>query len=742
MEAFVKRELARAQREIQMLRHQGHVLCLIAHLKYLNSFTTAFDTKEGQNRAGDVCVAIAMSIIPPAHSCSPKDLTLVKLTSFLSWFKTAFQCLKETEFSFPSELSDWLIRAMENFICVSNVQRVLIFLCAARSMGWPARLVLNLDATSIKPEKSLAGKLSEILDDKAKNSDKETKKSTDNSKESKKSPEKERKAETSSKRSKSSKTEAPVKESKAEGSSKRSKSSKKTDNPETEPKPEVTSKRSKASKVTDVPEKDPSSARSKSSKKTKDEPERDSKSKRGKEKDHASNVKTTKRSGKTSNIKNDESDDEPSTSKRESKRPNKKRSEPKAKKLRLSDSALLEAEKRKKSKNQRSTKSEYFTRRNSDSESEFQPESRKRKATPDEKPTAKGKSKAKSSAKKGCPYWVEIYVTKSGWITVDVDQGRVDCAKEMEDRCGIKPMLYVVAANADGTLKDVTKRYARERYDTQTRKARNPTESWFSETLRNFERKPRKSIDDEEDKDLEKISTSAPLPTSIGAFKSHPLYVLSRHLLKFEAIYPPDAPPLGYIKSEPIYARECVQTLHCRVTWLKEGRIVKVGQEPYKIVKARPKWDRMTGNVIKDQPLEVFGKWQTETYIPPPAVDGKVPRNEYGNVELFKPWMLPKGTVHIPITGLNRVAKKLGIDCASAMVGWEFSGGGCHPVFDGFVVCEEFQDTLMDAWNADVEEKEKKAAEKKTKKALDNWRKLIRGLLMHEKIRKKYSKKP
>jgi len=26
---------------------------------------------------------------------------------------------------------------------------------------------------------------------------------------------------------------------------------------------------------------------------------------------------------------------------------------------------------------------------------------------------------------------------------------------------------------------------------------------------------------------------------------------------------------------------------------------------------------------------------------------GKIPVNEYGNVEIFQPWMLPKGTVHI-----------------------------------------------------------------------------------------------
>ena len=84
------------------------------------------------------------------------------------------------------------------------------------------------------------------------------------------------------------------------------------------------------------------------------------------------------------------------------------------------------------------------------------------------------------------------------------------------------------------------------------------------------------------------------------------------------------------------------------------------------------------------------------------------------------------------------MAKKLDIDCAAAMVGWEFSGSGCHPVFDGFVVCEELSETLMDAWNKDQEEKLKKDAEKKEKRALDNWKKLIKGMLMHQKIRKKY----
>lgn len=68
---------------------------------------------------------------------------------------------------------------------------------------------------------------------------------------------------------------------------------------------------------------------------------------------------------------------------------------------------------------------------------------------------------------------------------------------------------------------------------------------------------------------------------------------MKRHLLKFEAIYPPDAPTLGFIRGEPIYARECVHTLHSRDIWLKEAKVVRFGEKPYKIVKSRPKYDKV-----------------------------------------------------------------------------------------------------------------------------------------------------
>ena len=91
--------------------------------------------------------------------------------------------------------------------------------------------------------------------------------------------------------------------------------------------------------------------------------------------------------------------------------------------------------------------------------------------------------------------------------------------------------------------------------------------------------------------------------------------------------------------------------------------------------------------------------------------------------------------------GLNRTAKKLGVDCAPAMVGWEFTNGFMRPVYDGYVVCEEVTDFIMDAWNQEIEEQAQKAAAKKEKRVLDNWTKLVRGVLLYKKIATKYAKK-
>lgn len=56
--------------------------------------------------------------------------------------------------------------------------------------------------------------------------------------------------------------------------------------------------------------------------------------------------------------------------------------------------------------------------------------------------------------------------------------------------------------------------------------------------------------------------------------------------------------------------------------------------------------------------------------------------------------------VYLTVPGLQRIANKLNIDCAAAITGFEYSTNGwSYPVKDGFVVCEEFKDILLDAFN-------------------------------------------
>ena len=199
-------------------------------------------------------------------------------------------------------------------------------------------------------------------------------------------------------------------------------------------------------------------------------------------------------------------------------------------------------------------------------------------------------------------YWVEVFLNKEKkWIPVDVLSGRINNTSDIESRLA-KPVMYVLAVNMKGLVKDVTRRYS-SNYLTQARKQR-VDENWFGETLRPWLDRDNKK----EDNELIKKSEEGPLPTSVSAFKGHPLYALQRHLLKFEAIYPVEAPTLGFIKGEPVYARECVHTLLGRTAWLKEGKVVRIGEEPYKVVKARPKWDRMSGTKKADEPLELVIK--------------------------------------------------------------------------------------------------------------------------------------
>ncbi|XP_051873404.1 DNA repair protein complementing XP-C cells [Pristis pectinata] len=336
--------------------------------------------------------------------------------------------------------------------------------------------------------------------------------------------------------------------------------------------------------------------------------------------------------------------------------------------------------------------------------------------------------------------WIEVYAdAEKKWVAVDCVYNSVN-HPELCARHATKPLCYIIGFDNENSVRDVTQRYDAA-WMTATRK-RRVDPAWWEETLSLY-RSHYAEREAEEDRELRARLLDQPLPTSIAEYKNHPLYVLQRHLLKYEILYPPTASILGYCRTEPVYSRDCVHVLHSKDTWLKEARVVRDGEVPCKMVKSqsnRARRARLANweNRDKDD-LGLFGRWQTEMYHPPRATNGKVPRNEFGNVYLFKPSMLPLGCRHLRIPNLNRVARKLDIDCAAAVTGFDFHSGHSHPITDGYVVCEEYVEILLTACKQEAAEQVKREQMKREKRVLGNWKLLVKGLLIRDRLRARYS---
>jgi xeroderma pigmentosum group C-complementing protein len=243
----------------------------------------------------------------------------------------------------------------------------------------------------------------------------------------------------------------------------------------------------------------------------------------------------------------------------------------------------------------------------------------------------------------------------------------------------------------------------------------------------------------------------------LSAFAKHHLYVLEKHFGKYRVIHPPDTKPVGFFKAMPVYLRKNLSSLHTAERWLQEGSQVKEGEKPARkmkkrlVGKKRSMVDEQTQLALdeniddedfdvegkEDLVSEYFGPWQVEPYYPGEAMEGMVPKNRYGNVWLYKPEMLPKGCAHVQLENLMKIARKLGLDCAPAMVGWEH-GRYPRPVLSGFVVCEEDVETLTEAWAEDYRAQIQKEEIARKELIANNWKRLFKGVLIRERLEKEH----
>ncbi|XP_075039788.1 DNA repair protein complementing XP-C cells isoform X2 [Mixophyes fleayi] len=685
--AYLRRIMNRFSKELREDTHKVHLLCLLANGFYHNDICNSPNLQ-----------AVALSVVPVKFTNIPAArVDVIYLTNLVKWFSTTFTLNPEMSMDDREPLSATLERRFGAYGVRDEEEMIRIFLILLRALQLLSRLVLSLQAIPLKEPPA-----------KVKRNPKQRSfsKSPAKSRKSQKSPKGKSRIDPKHKKEKEVKQEeaAPSESGENRG-------------------------RQAADKVTSGKE-----VKKTNKKSLKVESDEDTNKRRARPKNQLRRTAASKVTYKEESESHSGSSDSDFF-------------------IDSEDSDSLDWD-------------ESFERKVKRASAVFKETRRKSGEGTTKSPIALGKPKSRSSPKndnvqpkrrgkiistddeeegivsppRGSDQWVEVYLEKDEkWVCVDCVRRAVN-QPPLCFKAATKPVTYVVGIDSSGQVKDVTQRYDPE-WMTGTRKRRVDPE-WWQETLRPY-RSTGPKREDREDVELEAKLLDQPLPTSITEYKNHPLYALKRHLLKYEALYPESAAILGYCRGEAVYSRSCIHSLHSRDTWLKEARVVRLGEMPYKMVKGqsnRARKARLADPEKDGNDLALFGLWQTEEYQPPVAVDGKVPRNEFGNVYLFRPNMLPIGCAHLQVPNLHRVARKLDIDCVSAITGFDFHCGFSHPVTDGYIVCEEYKDVLLAAWENEQVEIERKQKEKREKRALGNWKLLIKGLLIRERLKARYGK--
>lgn len=341
-------------------------------------------------------------------------------------------------------------------------------------------------------------------------------------------------------------------------------------------------------------------------------------------------------------------------------------------------------------------------------------------------------------------------------------------------------MAYVVGFSDDGTAKDVTVRYLKKQlFPGRTKGLRFPIEKipvhnkngkvkrydqfdWFKSVLRGYARggeaHPLTAIDwDEELTDLKPAQPQKKQvkegEETLQYYKESKEFVLARHLKREEALLP-IAKPVKTFKNkgkkgdgdeEPVYLRKDVVQVKSEETWHKQGRAPLPGAEPLKMAPYRAATTNRRRELAEAEALAghkvlqpLYSKDQTDWIIPPPIENGVIPKNQYGNMDLFAEHMLPQGAAHVPYRGAVRVCKRLEIDYAEAVVDFEFGNRMAVPVIQGVVVAEEHFDNVMEELAKDEAERKRKEDEKRKKMVLATWRRLLMGLRIRERIQREY----
>lgn len=310
-------------------------------------------------------------------------------------------------------------------------------------------------------------------------------------------------------------------------------------------------------------------------------------------------------------------------------------------------------------------------------------------------------------------------------------------------------MSYVVAFNEDTTARDVTRRYTRA-FNAKTRKIRVEStkggEKWWEKTMEIYENPFVFDRDAMEFNELTSNTASEPMPRNVQDFKDHPFYALERHLRRNETIFPKRV--IGHLAvgksgsqnqgQKPVYRRSDVHVVRSADGWYRLGRDVKPGEQALKHVPANR--NKLSGDIRDEEDdltmeTPLYAEYQTDVYRAPPIVNGKVPKNVYGNLDIYTPTMVPPGGIHIKRPDAAQAAKILAIDYAPAVTGFDFKGRHGTAVIHGIVVASEHRAAVELVISGLANERREAELEERSEQALRLWEQFMLKLRIAERVK-------
>lgn len=223
-------------------------------------------------------------------------------------------------------------------------------------------------------------------------------------------------------------------------------------------------------------------------------------------------------------------------------------------------------------------------------------------------------------------------------------------------------------------LKDLTPRYIPRWHKVLVSRRQIGLNIWWEQVMgyfgfeKDISSAKERLINAIEDEELGEVSKKD-VPQNVREFRVSKHYIIPSLLKKFQG-FKREATPLPIMfKDENIYLKDQIEELYSKYAWMRKGRKVKKTEQPLKrVVSVAANEERL---------VDLYAEWQTDVYENRIGDDGSLPKNEYGNYEIFNN-QIPLGTAYVEeLPGLFRLCRNLGVEYVECVVGkfnWSWLG--------------------------------------------------------------------